>query len=160
MRRKALMVSFLILLISFMIPCVKAYAAFEVHMVDQVGKNSPSDFRDGDTFQLSETPYLYFNVPSLQSITFGGSFWLDPNNTLIATPAGQVSSGDIWMTLDWNSISKTPGLWTVQGWYMAHTGQGAADATTFRYAPEPISTILFLTGGTVLVVRRLRRKNK
>ncbi len=142
-----------------------ARADFEVHIVDSLGENV--NFRDGDTFQLSETPYLYFNVPDFnpawQYITFTGSYWQDPENALTATlPVSPNSDGDVWVTLDWDSISKTAGLWNVSGWYAAPSGAVGSDSTTFSYAavPEPVAMVLFITGGSVLMARRMRRGRK
>ena len=132
---------------------------FQVHIVDSLGENSI--FRDGGTFQLSETPYLYFNVPNLEQITFGGSFWLDPTNKLDVTTPSQISGNDVWLSLDWKNIAKTPGLWTVTGWY-THQGESEGGFSTFSFAsaPEPVSTVLFLLGGATLAVRRAYKSKK
>jgi hypothetical protein len=139
---------------------VYAFADFEVHMVDALGKNLTTDFRDGGDFQLSETPYLYFNVEDLKKYTFGGSYWTDPVNELELTAPALVTGNDVWYTLDWTSVAKTPGTWTVEGWYKsAGINNYTSDTVTFNYVPEPVSTALFLLGGATLAVRRIR-KNK
>jgi len=141
----------------------KVFADFEVHMVDALGKNQIADFRDDGDFQLSETPYLYFQIPdfdpNMQGISFGGSYWLDPEDAIFSTvPVTPNSNGEVWLTLDWNSVTKTTGIWNVSGWYSKPFTQTQNDMTTFNYVPEPVSTTLFLLGGATLAVRRMRRK--
>lgn len=159
MRKKAIFIlqmAFCGLILSYS----AAFADIPVHMVDAIGKNNPEDFRDGGIFQTSETPYLYFNIPVLPSLTFGGSYWLNPDNNIFFTMPAFIMGNDVWLTLDWDIVAKLPGEWSAEEWYTSPFTPGDKGQTTFRYAPEPISTALFLIGGAMLAVRRFGNRKR
>jgi hypothetical protein len=115
-----------------------------------------------DTFSSNEIPWLYFRVPidpGDQKVT-STSWWSDifGNSYQVRERENEI---DIWHSIKrWNSI-KTEGLWIVEAEYSFGTGRDkvwGSGSTSFTVTPEPISSILFVTGGATLAVRYWRKK--
>jgi len=81
---------------------------------------------------------FYFQVDELFNV---GKAWI-PLHT------GLVNGSDI--SFAWNDVPDKLGYWSVSA-----TAHGVAG---FTVTPEPVSSVLFLIGGTSLIVARLRRK--
>lgn len=122
-------------------------------------------------FTLSSEPYLYIKISS-EYVLDGlktKTHWFSPSEDTYSNGFNPTISHEMWMSLTdwldgsqkWSEIAYN-GFWTAEGWSSYH-GEGNAiyhSSTTFNVTgvPEPIASILFLTGGTILAVRRLRRK--
>ena len=126
-----------------------------IYMVDSEGSTTQQDICG-----WNDTPWLYFELPSDAGSNniVAESWWYDADDVL----QGHLVSYDtstIWQTLgDWDNVKSLDG-WTVTAKYTA-TGPNTngAGSTGFTVTPEPISTILFLTGGATLGIRRFWKK--
>ena len=66
---------------------------------------------------------------------------------------------EYWVSLDnWDNI-KEAGSWDVHGQELFYDTTGPYD-TSFTVVPEPISSILFVAGGTFLAGRRYKKRMK
>lgn len=134
-----------------------------------VGSNTSKVLQS--SFNLAETPYLYYKLSpnTVGSKVF--SFWLSPlSNTSLATeitsiapdidaPFDPVSQG--WVSLaNWGSIpdSEKIGNWNITGYLK--TGSIYADCvtTSFTVTPEPMSMILYGIGGLPIAATLFRRR--
>ncbi|MBI4849909.1 MAG: PEP-CTERM sorting domain-containing protein [Nitrospirae bacterium] len=121
-----------------------------------------------DTFNLTETPWVYLELPQTgQNITF--AWWTGPdteciNNPLcfVTTGSNNDADGKIWLSLpNWDSVKKT-GTWTIE----ANSSlppcclvEGTTSFTVVQAVPEPSSFLLLLTGITgFLGLLRFRNK--
>jgi hypothetical protein len=67
---------------------------------------------------------------------------------------------NIWYSPEeWDEV-KEIGTWTVQATWRNPGSGGGMMKTDFTVTPEPLSSVLFVTGGTLLVARVLRKKVK
>lgn len=114
-------------------------------------------------FHLTDTPYLYLHFPQpvrLGSLTF--SQWIDSagfvtqDTRWVGWPTEDVPYQDLWITLNWNDIPKIEGWWRVQGTNLSFTNGLRLGCTAFRFAPEPVSFLLFLFGGAGLIGGKIR----
>ncbi|MBI4848043.1 MAG: hypothetical protein HY808_05620 [Nitrospirae bacterium] len=113
-------------------------------------------------FAPDETPYLYWKLPS-SNISYILSWWtLEGTNTFYSKELLNTSGSDeIRLILDnWDSINPKEGNWIVNAFYSA-PGENTSCATSFTVTPEPISSVLFISGGAVFVIKRsLKRRKK
>lgn len=137
-----------------------AFAAVTITELYTVGASGDSTLQD--TFTLDETPWLYFEVSggSKWDTYTAESWWFDPGSTqqgyVTIDYAGDVTY--IWQSLsNWDSV-KSAGLWTVDAKYSKSKWNSDTANTSFTVTPEPISSILFLTGGATLGFRRFWKK--
>lgn len=137
-----------------------AFAKVSITNLYTVGSSGDSTLQD--TFTLYETPWLYFEVSggSKWNTYASESWWFDPGSTqqgyVTIDYAGDVTQ--IWHSLsNWDSV-KSMGLWTVDAEYSEGSWNSDTASTTFTVTPEPISSILFLTGGATLGFRRFWKK--
>lgn len=132
-----------------------------IFMTDKNSK-TPKTF-----FALGETPYLYIGFPSSFANLWktDGSLWKDPDGLIKGLTVDLKANLKNWYKLsNWDSVAK-PGEWTVDasyaavGWCVLKKG---CEKMTFNYAPEPISSALFLLGGAAFGIGRIRklRRNK
>ena len=120
-------------------------------------------------FAWGETPWLYLRLPAAPG-SFGWkssvtSDWLF-DDTWQGLSDSNVNVKSYWLRLsDWDTL-KQVGTWTVDASYeYAKTGQPSvfgygSTAFTVTAVPEPISSALFLLGGTLLAARQYRKKRK
>jgi hypothetical protein len=137
-----------------------SYVSFdEMHMTSL---NGTYDTRT--TYDLNETPWLYLKLPaeteSSHNVT--GSWWNDPDNEVyfLSNDSGQPTSDqEIWLSLNWNSVKKV-GQWDVNAFYSAANGTYGSGDTHFTVTPEPVSYLLFITGGAILTLKRCLKRRK
>jgi hypothetical protein len=120
--------------------------------------NADGSYATQTTFSPTETPYLYIHS-AFYTDQVMASFWNDPAGTTNTANFGPSTTRDKWLTLDWNTVAKTPGQWTVNGYNFDNNFNLASGSTRFSITPEPISSTLFLLGAGALAAR-LRRKQK
>ena len=137
-----------------------------IFMVGSSGSTVPKS-----TFSLSETPWLYLNLPNT-GFNAAASFWTDNLGNSFSV-SGVSGNKQYWFSLDsgldganlpvtWASVKRL-GEWNVNAVYLYPFDQknpAGYGATKFTVVPEPVSTTLFLLGGTVLLARRLRKAKR
>lgn len=118
------------------------------------------------TFGLDETPYLYMNLPGDGSLYTVWSWWHDPaGNTYWdgTAPIFDSTNYQVWLPLthwfQWENV-KTAGIWTIDANYYFSNNQSGTGVTSFTVTPEPISSILFLLGGSALAFRQHKKRKK
>ena len=115
------------------------------------------------TYNWEKQPWLYFSVPS-GIFAYSISWWNhigDPVKTYnIELPN---NTGNIWHGFstfaEWTAIRKA-GDWTVRADYTNADGYSSTGEVPFKInaVPEPISSALFLLGGGVIAVLKLRKR--
>ena len=155
---------FIVLAVFIFSLAVLAGSAFaKVSITDLYTVGSSGDTTLQDTFTWNEIPWLYFAVSgsNMNGTYTAESWWNDPGSPPTQYDvSGTYGKGttQVWLSLaDWNSAKKM-GLWTVDAKYSKSKSNSDTANTSFTVTPEPISSILFLTGGATLGFRRFWKK--
>ena len=129
----------------------------DLYMTDSFGSTTSQTVFDWD-----DTPWLYLQFPE------GGwnatvSWWEDTDSNYYFTGSTPSTEQDIWLSINnWDSIKRI-GLWEVNAVFF-HANRSRPtfgfDSTSFTVNPEPISSILFVSGGATLAFRHYRKKKK
>jgi hypothetical protein len=166
MKRK-LYVFFLLALL-LLVSSGKVFAYESVYITDGTKSGGEYVNRSGTVFQFSETPYLYLLLkpnPLAGKITsFSAGWWHDPDEGLHFTSSGPSTDEEALMTLSWGygagQVSKTAGLWTVNSFFSYENGTMGTQINNFSFAPEPVSSSLFLLGAGVMFIKGFRKRRK
>ena len=158
------------LLLLFITPCV-SYAA---HL-------NPSDgpyFTDyggntaKDAFGWDETPWIHIqfdgsDLNTNKPLVMKWKWWHEDGESVFKlketfNTLPETGYLDIWNSPDnWNSHRKSGRWFAKVKWNNRSAGNGIKTITTTVITPEPVSSVLFLTGGAVFVIRqRYRSKRK
>lgn len=131
------------------------FADFDaIYMTDSSGS-----FISQTIFDWGDTPWLYLKLPE-SGLNVTQSNWKDPDSNYYFIGSDPGTEQEIWLSLnDWDSIKRT-GLWEAEAVYSYASGSFSSGSTSFTVSPEPISSILFVTGGATLAVRHYRKKKK
>ena len=171
MRKKLAVAGLMVVLFLALVTVNCAYADFtNIFMTDSNGSTTPKS-----TFTLDETPWLYLELPH-SGFNVGVSFWTSPSSDPFFVQ-GLSTGSQYWLSLDsgldddnnpisWDSV-KQLGLWNINAGYLyplsdrrnPESGVGTASFNVTA-VPEPVASVLFITGGTMLLVRRLRKGKK
>ncbi|MFH0753877.1 MAG: PEP-CTERM sorting domain-containing protein [Candidatus Omnitrophota bacterium] len=112
-----------------------------------------------NTFNLSETPYLYFTIAPAADGSIGG-FWVSPANDSHSYDLTITKNEGTayWLTVnDWSTV-KEIGNWTVSGTYFGDTGSGYSTTNFQVVTPEPAAVALYAIGGIPLAFMFFRRR--
>jgi len=125
-----------------------------------------TDAVKNNEFSLGQVPYLYIKASSADLNWYSNliSTWTSSSYTpyYIEFPAGDylyTTGQEAWIAFDaeyWEDIVET-GDWNVTASISGYNGTTAFKVTSSpTVTPEPISAVLFLTGGAALFLRRRR----
>jgi len=140
-----------------------AFAASEFYITDGTRINGAFTNRNDDVFKLSETPYLFVSTDSSQ-LSLDTIWWNDVNDKTYTTSFGPSTDKSALLGLVFGNgtgeANKTVANWTVDGFLNNFDGSFTTKQAHFSFAPEPISSSLFLLGGaSMLIKKRLKKRN-
>ncbi len=159
MNKKSIIGLIIIFLFMAVLVTNNAFATTPIPSFDEIymtSQNGTTDIRT--TYDLNETPWLYLKLTE-SSLNFTGSWWNDPDNDVHFVSHGPTTDQKIWLSLDWGNVKKV-GQWDVNAFYSAANGTYGSGDTHFTVTPEPISSLLFITGGATLALRRCLKSGK
>jgi hypothetical protein len=155
------------LLFSVLLPANFAHADNTYAEAYAVGSNGSTTFQS--TFTLNQQPYIYvqfYNAPPVGSLTNETTFsvWQNPSGVTQPSLSTVSSSNQLWISFtpsEWNSIKKV-GTWDTTQFSFSTSGVAASpffEQASFKVtaAPEPVGTVLFLTGALIMGISILRR---
>jgi hypothetical protein len=164
MNKKIMKVSFIFLIV--VLVTNTAFADFNVFMV------SSERGTEKYTFDWNETPWLYLSLP-YSGLNVTASWWEAPvldGNLFYFVGSGPSSNQEIWLSLDsgvdafgnpidWFDVRQI-GEWHITVGYFYADGSLGTASTRFTVTPEPIGSILFITGGATLAIKYYLRRRK
>jgi hypothetical protein len=159
MKRKLFILFFLLLLL--MVSSSDVFAKNpDIYITDGTQSGGKYVDRTDTVFKLNETPYVY--VKASPSITFASGLWNAPGWGIYFTDFGPSSEKETLMTLNWGDgfgkAEKTPGLWSVDSLVLYGFCKSEFEKNHFSFAPEPVSSSLFLLGAGVMLAKRFRKR--
>lgn len=135
------------------------------YMTDE-GSMAP---KPNQTFGWNEKPYAFiqFDMDDLntEKPLIMSWKWRYEDGPVVSFERERISnfSGDtlnLWNSLDNWDIHKQAGEWSVVTIWRNPGSGGSRLKTSFTVTPEPVSSILFLSGGAVLAIRRYWKRKK
>jgi len=148
-----------------LLPSNYAHASFFGSYAEMYTVGSAGSTVQKTEFTLNQNPELYiefYSTPPAGGLTNQSNLYtVQSPNANIYFPYSSSTTNQYWVSYPgpvWDSV-KTVGTWTVTA-NSFNDGQPLTGQTTFRVnaAPEPVGTVLFLTGGIVMAICILRRK--
>lgn len=156
---------FLVLVVSLVVFAGSASAVTQSsYMVDEEFSFNPQPAAGSPavaTYAWDQNPWLYFVSPS-SMLTYSVSWWNHTGEAL-KTPNLEITVGtnNVWHGFsnfdDWAAIRKA-GDWTVRADYTYADGSSSGEIVPFRVVPEPVSSALFLLGGSAIAALKLRKR--
>jgi hypothetical protein len=166
MNKKLLMESMISLLLTTTVANIafakKPFVHFDaIYMTDAYGS-----YTERATYAWDEIPWLYLRFPE-NGLGFNitRAWWESPGGDSYFTRNTGYNEQEIWLTLGdyWYEVREL-GEWDIRARFFLHERGShpvlGIGATSFHVIPEPVSSILFITGGATLVVTRYLRKRK
>ena len=148
-------------------PDVGPYAALENSTVEKL------------TFGWDETPAIYtkWNIDELNASQplHQTWVWFNPDNHIVSMSSQDIGLQGLSGHLElWNSLSdnwvpslgtsweteKKAGIWNVNVLWINTGGVLGAQNVQFTVTPEPVSSVLFLVGGTAIALRKVKYHQK
>lgn len=129
--------------------------------------------KPNQTFGWNENPYAFmqFDIDDLntEKPLFVWWRWRDPDGHVVSVEKEWITNFpeegnlNLWNSLDNWDVHKQTGEWTVETKWVNPSGGTGRFETSFTVTPvvpEPVSSILFLSGGAVLAIRRYWKRKK
>ena len=166
---KAVKFAVITLMFSILLPLSKAHATFFSPYANLYTVGSQGSTTAQTDFYGNQLPYLYVQLPNTPptagpaatQLTF--TAWQDPSASNIYSTVTNSTANQIWVSFSqsyWNSI-ENPGTWNITAVsFNATTGIQSFGQTSFQVnaVPEPVGTVLFLTGALIMGIGILRRQ--
>jgi hypothetical protein len=139
----------------------------------------PGDVTPKTVFALSETPYIYMHLPDPGPVVdpevdnvgnLSGLRWISPSSGSFFNVNASAINAETWFSLDtgflpggtpttWDAV-KELGEWNVTGGFFYTGGPADFAETSFTVTPEPVSSVLFVSGGLALLAGLRKRRSR
>lgn len=142
-----------------------------VYMVTAANSQTLSGTVGNYQYHANQTPWAYIKL-KLSDLNINAPLhllwsWSNFDNSIInetklehISLAGLSGDKEIWSSAPqpWWANNSGHGKWTVDLAWLNHKGAMGTSSANFNVTPEPVSSALFLLGGTPLAAALLRRK--